>query len=290
MGFLNSLFVPHLQLTASQHTVWEFHLDFQYNVFHWGSTILGVSELWKKNKQWSGLFNEPSVRRSNLTQPATNRNNLTSHHSLSRAVTFVSTSMRTRSLSLTWHTRDLHDWSPRRVTQVQPILIRYRCNRLNIQSLWPMGAPLIARFMGPTWGPSGADRTQVGPMLAPWTLLSGTTPKSDCKAGYSIMYKYMIDLSHKSHNASVPYPTMHHSEQKYIYFCSEWCIVGYGTGHNTITTVPCAKFPNNLMTGWYVMRKRDFAICELKMSFRGTSYFAPNTCSFRAQIAVYGQL
>ena len=32
---------------------------------------------------------------------------------------------------------------------------------------------LIARFMGPTWGPSGADRTQVCPMLALWTLLSG---------------------------------------------------------------------------------------------------------------------
>ena len=32
---------------------------------------------------------------------------------------------------------------------------------------------LIARFMGPTWGPSGAERTQVGHMLAPWTLLSG---------------------------------------------------------------------------------------------------------------------
>ena len=32
---------------------------------------------------------------------------------------------------------------------------------------------LIARFIGPTWGPSGADRTQVGPMLAPRTLLSG---------------------------------------------------------------------------------------------------------------------
>ena len=28
--------------------------------------------------------------------------------------------------------------------------------------------------MGPTWGPYGADRTQMGPMLAPWTLLSGT--------------------------------------------------------------------------------------------------------------------
>ena len=32
---------------------------------------------------------------------------------------------------------------------------------------------LIERFLGPTWGPSGADRTQVGPMLAPWTLLCG---------------------------------------------------------------------------------------------------------------------
>ena len=32
---------------------------------------------------------------------------------------------------------------------------------------------LIARFMWPTWGPPGADRTQVGPMWATWTLLSG---------------------------------------------------------------------------------------------------------------------
>ena len=35
---------------------------------------------------------------------------------------------------------------------------------------------LIARFMGPTWGPSGADRTQVDPRFAPWTLLSGSDP------------------------------------------------------------------------------------------------------------------
>ena len=33
--------------------------------------------------------------------------------------------------------------------------------------------PLIAIFMGPIWSPPGADRTQVGPVLAPWTLLSG---------------------------------------------------------------------------------------------------------------------
>ena len=34
-------------------------------------------------------------------------------------------------------------------------------------------ATLMTRFMGPTWGQSGADRTQVGPMLASWTLPSG---------------------------------------------------------------------------------------------------------------------
>ena len=32
---------------------------------------------------------------------------------------------------------------------------------------------LIVRFMWPTWGPCGADRTEVCPILAPWTLLSG---------------------------------------------------------------------------------------------------------------------
>ena len=36
--------------------------------------------------------------------------------------------------------------------------------------------PLIARFMGPTWSIPRADRTQVGPRWATWTLLSGSIP------------------------------------------------------------------------------------------------------------------
>ena len=31
----------------------------------------------------------------------------------------------------------------------------------------------IAKFMRPSWGPPGSCRPQMGPMLAPWTLLSG---------------------------------------------------------------------------------------------------------------------
>ena len=34
-------------------------------------------------------------------------------------------------------------------------------------------ATQIAKFMGPTWGPPGSCRPQMGPMLSPWTLLSG---------------------------------------------------------------------------------------------------------------------
>ena len=32
---------------------------------------------------------------------------------------------------------------------------------------------LDSKFMGPTWGPPGADRTKVGPMWATWTFLTG---------------------------------------------------------------------------------------------------------------------
>ena len=42
---------------------------------------------------------------------------------------------------------------------------------------------LTARFVGPTWNPSGADRFQVGPMLAPWTLLSDVLFRLSVKGG-----------------------------------------------------------------------------------------------------------
>ena len=37
-------------------------------------------------------------------------------------------------------------------------------------------ASQIARFIWPTWGPPGSCRPQMGPSLAPWTLLSGQAP------------------------------------------------------------------------------------------------------------------
>ena len=80
---------------------------------------------------------------------------------------------------------------------------------------------LIARFMGPTWGPSGADRTQVGSMLAPWTLLSGWLNAKDielhcCHAAVKYLYiKPSICFTTKplftktSHSYGVQYHFVH---------------------------------------------------------------------------------
>ena len=43
--------------------------------------------------------------------------------------------------------------------------------------------------MGPTWGPPGSRRPQMGPMLVPWTLLSGTFVKG--------LDQWPVDSPHK---------------------------------------------------------------------------------------------
>ena len=61
----------------------------------------------------------------------------------------------------------------------------------------------IAKFMGPTWGPPGPCGTQMGPMLAPWILLSGIT----CKITYNAkgIKKVMVTKGREVHNWFVCY-------------------------------------------------------------------------------------
>ena len=68
-------------------------------------------------------------------------------------------------------------------------LIRYSlkhkdCHGNNLVIIGRAGFVIMATypdsiFMGPTWGPPGSCRPQMGPMLAPWTLLSGYNTASD---------------------------------------------------------------------------------------------------------------
>ena len=62
----------------------------------------------------------------------------------------------------------------------------------------PHYSPQIARFMWPTWDSPGADRTQVGPMLAPWTLLSGSLwgwPVT-CDWWIAVITQFQSQISH----------------------------------------------------------------------------------------------
>ena len=63
----------------------------------------------------------------------------------------------------------------------------------------------IAKFMGPTWSPPGSCRPQMGPMLAPWSLLSGMilnrTDKTTAKpraANHVHLISFISNISNKS--------------------------------------------------------------------------------------------
>ena len=64
-------------------------------------------------------------------------------------------------------------WVPMVLAGFDPYWIKQPASMENSEMVSIWNSTLITRFMGPSWGPSGADRTHMGPMLAPWTLLSG---------------------------------------------------------------------------------------------------------------------
>ena len=73
---------------------------------------------------------------------------------------------------------------------------------------------LISRFMGPTWGPLGADRTQVGPMLAPWSLLSGLL---SCPFGGEHYLSQATGLDAWASRVKCPARFVSHLHEIYIY-------------------------------------------------------------------------
>ena len=84
-------------------------------------------------------------------------------------------------------------------------------------------------------------RTLMFSLIYPWTCWTNNWIKNTRDAGYDVIIIWNCgqgycpcnqtkDQSDKSQNAPVSYPIMHYSEQKCAHFCSEWHIVGYGTG------------------------------------------------------------
>ena len=93
---------------------------------------------------------------------------------------------------ITWNRKDLHCHSPVWLVKLIGWMGKWQ-TAIAHPPRWDMGTQ-IARFMGPTWGPPGADRIQVGPMLAPWILLSGEFVMSSKCDVYSIFTNAVSDV------------------------------------------------------------------------------------------------
>ena len=121
-------------------------------------------------------------------------------------------------------------------------------------------AILIAWFMGPTWGPSGADKTQVGSMLAPWTLLSGFITMclkvilgpyqrlilfsmiSNCFCGYSVVFVWESLCRTIENFLSLLVTILIHKAVKDAKFQSGLVVV---QPHLAFTPLECSKVWNN---------------------------------------------
>ena len=61
------------------------------------------------------------------------------------------------------------------ILQLSKYIIHIKCQKNRGGTVaWDVYIPQIARFIWPRRGPPGSCRPQVGPMLAPWTFLTGT--------------------------------------------------------------------------------------------------------------------
>ena len=105
-----------------------------------------------------------------------------------------------------WYGKSLHLCKPDRWQPAVVKLIDHDSQVLSERCSMIVVTTQIARFMGSTWDPPGADRTQVGPMLAPWTLLSGKARKygHGHKVKKYVKFYPLFCSPHSSNYSAVP--------------------------------------------------------------------------------------
>ena len=111
----------------------------------------------------------------------------------------------------------------------------------------------IAKFMGQTWGPPGSSRPQMGPMLAPWALLSGMW--------YSTLADAYCEVRILIHTSIMRQP----STQQPVFLCDMETYVAFTISNKNLKYV-CRYFYcgscNRRMTA--VQYKKQFFIAFLK--------------------------
>ena len=124
-------------------------------------------------------------------------------------VAFFSIFVRNYCISITfwflfWVTHSSFNYQM--VMQVHNFIYEAYLGSIQCQYIINVCASLIARFMGPTWGPPGADRTQIGPMLAPWSLLSGFPwIMLTIDIWYFVVFRYFIIMAYWQRDVATVY-------------------------------------------------------------------------------------
>ena len=127
--------------------------------------------------------------------------------------------------------------------------------------------------MGPTWGPSGADRTQVGPMMAPWTLLSG-----------AVCIKQMIKRHTGASYCDLYQPWLQYHSCAGLLFCTNrghhmesWIWVTIGLVY-TFCLVGAKALSELLLTfaSWILRNKPDWKLNQNKIQLKMANFHIPD--------------
>ena len=105
----------------------------------------------------------------------------------------------------------------------------------------------IPRFVGPTWGPPGSCRPQMGPMLAPWTLLSGIP--------------------------SMRYVAWCHSRDYYLYLVTPHLCQIFGIHLMNVLWVPNLQMSYSDLIKWLETRTRVLSIRALQALHHDICYY-----------------
>ena len=120
----------------------------------------------------------------------------------------------------------------------------------------------IEKFVGPKWDPSGADRTQVGPMLAPWTLLFWEIPRfhTGLRENHGPVIITCLIHAHTFCNIIVPATTVDHH---YMYHRNR-AIPNVFMTYEVLTIITLSSWVIRTKLGWI---KRAIKQLESKIIF-----------------------
>ena len=147
--------------------------------------------------------------------------------------------------------------------------------------------------MRPTWGPSGADRTQVGPMLAPWILLSGYLPHIVFTFNLKMIRTYYVKTVIRRYNyvtlRSVLLESLMLSHAAFLWYITSFYILpvcAIQWRHNGRDSVSNHQHHDCLLNRLFRSRsKKASKLCATGLC-AGNS---PGTGEFPAQMASYAE-